>query len=522
MPESQNLSKIENKIEKKPLLPPDKEKYLKIGAIICFIVLALSALIYFGYPFYQNKYYDSKIDSYNQLIDTSKEQINEQNYSSAIKNLNLALESLPQESQAYILLAQIYLSKNYTSRAIELLELALPKVNQKEEVLQTLALSHYNLQQYDQALSYYEKLISQYNHQASYFYYISSLIKNKQTDLALQNIDNVSETNPDYNRIVILKTLLNYDKLEVIEAELNQLNVDQVLESDPDWGPMIQSLVKTIAKVKKENDENSWYLKTVMAEYSNRFNHPELAISIITPFVEEVDQEKFSDPLLVLAQAYALKEDWSSAQAPIDQAVIVKTNSYTAYWLAGYIYTKLNDQSQAIDYYKIALDLAPNSKINSLRLEYAAKLHDWNMLNEEQQQYETILKSKELSLADEIEATNNLVDLLIYKGQYKDANQYLSDISKKKEAKESNLYSQLLCQKGRLLDKLKQPSASQDVLNQCLEINAKDACCLLTSATFDLDNNQTESVREKMIKAVDYDTTGKWAHLAMESGLISN
>jgi len=374
----------------------------KFYIIIVIIIILIGGLTY--YILNKEKPTDTSVDD---IIAEAEKYLENKQYSKALEQYKLAINTDPSKTDAYLKASDIYISKSKDNEATELLKNGVNSVTNPDDVhykIGTILFDNYDV---EGALEYFEKAYKENpnNWQNSielvktYSYYSDR----KEDSIKVLNKIKTEENDGLRMKNYYLALLHSDDADKMISylEDTSSLNDDSIKES-------INQLLQTAKKIKSDPDDivqNNTLLAYEMIS-SELYNY---SISLLDTVIGENDE--YYAAYMYKGICYINMNDYDNAVENLSTSVAIDPDQVQPNLFLAQVYTMQNNQKDAIDTYEKALTLEPDNE--SVRYDYTESLISFGLYSQAKHQYtELINMESDNKLKYIIELTEIEIDYL--------------------------------------------------------------------------------------------------------------
>ncbi|MBN1374438.1 hypothetical protein JW962_03860 [Candidatus Dojkabacteria bacterium] len=330
--------------------PKTGKKILQILGVVgaVFFVGALGYAVYV--KFFWGKVSDENRLKAQEYYLTAIDNISDLSYSTALENLNEALNLDPYNIDTYLAISNVYKSKNRYDLQLQFLSSTEGVVRSDERIQREIGISQYKNGRYDECSATLQSLFKANSVQESDVYLFNALLKVGEYNLATGYLSDINSCDNNYKQaLVLIKTLLAGSDYNTA------INSISVCKDTSALGP----LYTTLSEIKNsELDDAGKTQKTlvVIANEALKNGFDRYVVYLLETKMSEF--QNYWEPNFLLASAYFKLGDVSKALACAQTACTVNPFRYEPVWLIAQIKSQQGDKEDAILKYEQAILLA--------------------------------------------------------------------------------------------------------------------------------------------------------------------
>jgi len=347
-----------------------------------YIVIVLLVIAIIGVVYYINKTKTKTEDnSAGMLIIKAEEYIDDKQYSKALEQYKLAINADPSITQSYIEAANIYLLKSKKDEALSILKSGENNTTNPDQTHYLIGKIYYENYDMQNALEYFEKANNENpNNFENAIYLIKTFSyypdKKEQMKKVIENIK--SDDQEVKNWINYYLALLSY---EDINKSISYLEESSNIE-DSEIKNKINDFLKSAKKIQTDPEDIVQNNTLLVYELIRGELYP-LAIPLLEKVISENDE--YYAAFMYLGICYINMNNLDKAKENLQSSVTVDPNQIQPKIFLAQVYTKQNNQKDAIDIYEEILNTDKTNE--TARYDYAKTLVKFNLLSQAKQQY---------------------------------------------------------------------------------------------------------------------------------------
>jgi tetratricopeptide (TPR) repeat protein len=471
------------------------KKYAVI-IILCFIIVGASVY-----------YFSTKQDSDEEIasdhITKAEEYLVDKQYSNALEQYKLAINSDPTNTDAYLEAAEIYELKSKDSDAIELLKNGESVVNDPDKLQHKIGQLLLKSKDLENAIKYLEKANSSNSNNwensidlvKAYSYY-----EGKQE----KSISILEKTNVDEGEGQVLRNyylaLLN---IEDVDKSIDYLS-DLTNISDTQLKEQIENFTKILNRIKEDPDEVIQNDTYVAYELIRAELYP-YALTLLENVISENDE--YYAAYMYQGICQIKMEEYEEAAKSLSLATSVDPDQLQPWVFLAQAYVYQNNPNEAIKAYEEALNIDKNDE--EVRLDYARSLVKFELFQQARHQFQELIK---LDTEDKFEYMIELANIdLDQLEDYEEGLSLTKDVIENWEGFQSSQTSfraRALDTLGWAFQKNEQKDEALKYLRQALETDQYLASAYYHIGVIYADIENLADATANLERAIDLDTEG--------------
>lgn len=323
--------------------------------------------------------------SVSDYIAQADEYFQNKQYSKALEQYKLAINSAPSNTEAYLKASEIYLLKSKQDEALELLRNSENSVTNPDMVHHKIGEILFDNSDLQGALQYFEKA---YDENPNNWENTIDLVKiySYHSDKIDQSIEALNKIDTDDNEGYRWKNyylaLLSYTDIEKSISYLEESsNIDE-----SEIKQRINSLLEVVKKIQSD-PEDIVQNDTLLAYEMIKAELYQYAIPLLEKVISENDEYYAS--YMYLGICYINMDDLDKASENLQKATSTDSDQVQPWIFLAQVYIKQNNQKQTIDTYEEALNIDKENE--NVRYDYARTLVNFGLFGQAKVEYKKLL-----------------------------------------------------------------------------------------------------------------------------------
>lgn len=434
-------------------------------------------------------------------VDEACEYVEQKEYAKAMKKFEDARKLDEGNQDVYTGVADIYVLKNRTDDAEEILLSGLSHARKTGTINEYLGELALNTDDLENAVKYLKKSVSEdeENYQSRYLLGLTYVLQGSD-ELALETLD-ISEAGGEwYVRGALLSAILYWEDTqpakELLDAAIDTVDVD----------PSVISLLETYSECIDRvdglaDDDPDVYRDAILAYGALNGGYSDVVIDSLTPYVE--DEGEYWELNLYLGRAYEMELEYDSAQTYLEKAVELNPADPYGPWYLARVYEYEGMETEMTSMYNRAISLSEPDVRITIRREYIEKLASAGQY-EDLDEHIDALETEDPEHANEYEFIR--IETLIERELLDDAATILDGIAQSDVSDE--LQTEYAWLKGQILFAQGERDEALEWAGDAVTGNELDARyqLLLGQINFELGNE--EDAQTALERAIDLDLEG--------------
>lgn len=370
-------------------------KKIPLSKLVIFIFVLLS----FGIFLSGCTPSKDKINKAKNLVEDAEALIEQYRFADAVDKYEEAMSVDSGNYSIYKGLASIYMLKNREKDAIETLETGIKKARDKSKLYEMLGQIEMDQNKLDSAEKKLKSAVKEDGDNDDAQFLLAQVYVNKRDfEKARKYLDISKEAGDVYVKSQLLKAVLLGDKTSDAEDILNDIKDIDV--DDSSITKDIENYAEILKKMDDldEDEKSDKYVDVILASGALDLDYEDVVIDLLDKYKEV--EEEYWEVHLYLGRSYYMNKDLDKAEEYLSNAEGLNPVDPTASWILGRVYAEKKDESEMVDSYKQAIELAGDSDAVNIRKEFAKLLVENELYTEAEEQYKQLEKDDKKNKAD--------------------------------------------------------------------------------------------------------------------------
>ena len=349
--------------------------------VFVIAVIAIGAI-----AVYLLKSSEKKVSGPSEYFLAGEEFYEEYEYSKAIEQYKLAINSDPAFTDAYIKAAEIYLLKSKDEDAVSILENGIGSALEVDKIYYFLGKIYFDNKTFEKALEYFESSrdknadnIDNAVYLAKSYGYVSSKIDKDESVIEQVNAgDDETEVKKNF-----YLALLNTDDVVSSKGLLEQIRAKS---NSTDMADEVNDLYSTFEEISSDSSKDV-YNKTLWAYELIKYEFFPQAIVLLDEATTANDE--YAAAFMYKGLSYLGMNELDKALENLQKATVIDEYDTESIVLLAHTYELKKDQKSAIDTFQIALSM--NSEDEVLRYEYIKLLLGFELYSQTEAEYNQLI-----------------------------------------------------------------------------------------------------------------------------------
>ncbi len=441
------------------------------------------------------------------LIDQAQESVEDYEFADAMKSYDKARNIDSGNHEIYTGLSEVYVMKNRTEDAKEVLESGKSSARYKSEILEQLGMIYLEEGEIDDALSNLEDAVKDDGENWSAQYYLAVAHVNDGSPASAREQLDIPEDDGDlYVKSQLLKAVLQGSDTAAAEEELEGLDPeDSLLSSKVEFYQEVLQKIDGLG----DDEKTDKYVDVLLASGALNAGFEDIVIESLSGYTE--DDEVYWELYLNLGAAYSENGDTEKAQEYLTTSESLNPAQHYAAWYLARMQKDQNNITEMQENYERAISLATKEDKIEIRNEYAEILIDEENYLKAEEQYQKLIKE------DGDHASRHSVrwaEALVNREQYSDAIEVLDGLD------QADMGDEILADLNWLHAVVEFNSGdrnkAKDWIDAAIELNGNKAEYHLLLGQTLFENGEDEDAEEALERAIDLDLEGDVSGEAMK------
>jgi len=353
------------------------KKYL-LFIIISFILIG-------GLTYYFVKPKEKEEETSQDYLTKAEEYLDDKQYSKALEQLKLAINTDPSNAEAYLQAADVYLLKSDFDKAVEILQNGETTVTRADLIYHKIGQILFENNKIEEAMQYFElansdnpnnwenaiDLVKSYSHYQD------------KKSTAIEVLENINLTEgKGYVAKNYYLALLSYDNIGTaitfLESAQNQ--------AEEDLKGKIEKYLEVARKVQTD-PEDIVQNNTLLAYELIRGELYGIAVLPLENAISENDE--YYAAFMYIGICYMKMSDLEKARENLEKSVTIEPDEIQPYLFLAQVYTLLNNQQSSIDTYENALNI--DKTVETVRYDFAKTLIYFELYQQARLEYKELI-----------------------------------------------------------------------------------------------------------------------------------